>query len=307
MFAGYDLFREGKVRRFWARQPGSMLRPRLLEVLYPYLSRSPTATRAIAREFFGKDLSNWAMPGFAHQPRWQAAHALQRLFSGRVQDEARRVDVVARLLASLPAAFPTWEALAQDQYLEARTLLSGYLLSSQGDRMLMAHSVEGRFPFLDVDVVELADSLPAAFKLHVLDEKHVLKMVAAGVVPDDVVRRPKQPYRAPDATSFLGPGAPEWIGEVLSERGVEAAGAFEPRSVNRLWKKCREAGNGGRFSNADNMAIVGVLSTGLLHERLIREAPNRGARVEFKTMVDRMSTVEGTAGLATMPRERSVI
>jgi len=49
MFGGYDLFREGKVRRFWARQPGSALRPRLLELLYPYLARSPVAQRRMAR------------------------------------------------------------------------------------------------------------------------------------------------------------------------------------------------------------------------------------------------------------------
>ena len=69
-----------------------------------------------------------------------------------------------------------------------RTLLSGYLLSSQGDRMLMAHSVEGRFPFLDTDVVELANSLPPSYKLRGLDEKHVLKRAAAGLVPDAIIR-----------------------------------------------------------------------------------------------------------------------
>ena len=70
--------------------------------------------------------------------------------------------------------------------------------------MLMAHSVEGRFPFLDVDVVELANALPASSKLRGLDEKHVLKRAAAGLVPEEIIRRPKQPYRAPDALSFVG-------------------------------------------------------------------------------------------------------
>ena len=70
------------------------------------------------------------------------------------------LDVMAELLASLPNAFHRWSPLAQDQHIEVRTLMSGYLLSSQGDRMLMSHSVEGRFPFLDRDVVALAESLP---------------------------------------------------------------------------------------------------------------------------------------------------
>lgn len=290
MFGGYDVFREGKVRRFWARRPGSRLRPRLLERLYPYLARSPVAQQALAREFFGKDLANAGEPGFAHRTRWQPAAALQRLFTAEVRDRARGVDVVARLLGTLPGAFPSWSPLAQDQYLEVRTLLSGYLLSSQGDRMLMAHSVEGRFPFLDAEVVELANALPAAFKLRGLDEKHVLKRVAAGVVPDEVVRRPKQPYRAPDALSFVGPEAPAWVAEVLSPGAVAAAGVFEPRSVERLWAKCRATGGGEQFSNADNMALVGVLSTGLLHERLVRPRPGAGAPVDFRTRVDRVAS-----------------
>ena len=160
MFAGYDIFREAKVRRFWGRQPASAIRPRLLDRLYPYLARSPVTQRTMAREFFGRGRERWAEPGFSHQTRWQPTAALQRLFTADLRREVGRVDVAGRLLASLPADFRRWTHLAQDQHLEVRTLLSGYLLSAQGDRMLMAHSVEGRFPFLDVDLVELANSLP---------------------------------------------------------------------------------------------------------------------------------------------------
>ena len=61
----------------------------------------------------------------------------------------------ARLAASLPADFARWGTVARAQYLEMTTFLAGYLLSSQGDRMLMGHSVEGRFPFLDHRLAEL--------------------------------------------------------------------------------------------------------------------------------------------------------
>jgi asparagine synthase (glutamine-hydrolysing) len=288
MFAGYDLFREAKVRRFWGRRPASTARPRLLERLYPYLARSPVAQRAMAQEFFGRGRERWADPGFAHQTRWAPASALQRLFAPDVRREASRVDCTARLLSALPEEFSRWSFLARDQYLEVRTLLSGYLLSSQGDRMLMAHSVEGRFPFLDTQVVEVANALPASFKLRGLDEKHVLKRVAEGLVPDAVVRRPKQPYRAPDALCFVGADAPAWVGEIVSERAVSGAGVFEAGAVARLWRKCRAAGDREQFSNADNMAIVGVLSTGLLHEQLVRRAPQRASGCGFRTVIDRL-------------------
>ena len=76
MFAGYDLFREGKVRRFWAKFPESRLRPRALERLYPYLARSPVSRQALARQFFGRHLSGHDAPGFAHGTRWQTTGAL---------------------------------------------------------------------------------------------------------------------------------------------------------------------------------------------------------------------------------------
>ncbi len=130
--------------------------------------------------------------------------------------------------ASLPEAFGRWTPLAQDQYLEVHTLLSGYLLSSQGDRMLMAHSVEGRFPFLDRQVAALAESLPPAYKLRVLDEKHVLKRAAAALVPPSILERKKQPYRAPDALSFAADEAREWIEEVASARRCRRSRRVQP-------------------------------------------------------------------------------
>jgi asparagine synthase (glutamine-hydrolysing) len=274
LFAGYDLFREGKVRRFWARQPSSTLRPRLLERLYPYLARSPVAQRALAQQFFGQDLAAAGAPGFAHQTRWRGTAALQRLFRPELRAAAAASDVVGALLAALPSRFAAWDPLAQDQWLEVRTLLGGYLLSSQGDRMLMAHSVEGRFPFLDRDVVELATSLPAAYKLAVLDEKHVVKRAARGLVPAAILARKKQPYRAPDALCFAGPDRPEWVDAALAPDALFAAGVFDPGPVTRLWDKCRDRVSEGQFSNSDNMALCGVLSTQLLHQALCARLPD---------------------------------
>lgn len=288
VFAGYDLFREAKVRRFWGRQPDSAWRASLLERLYPYLARSPVAGRSMAREYFGRDRHRWQAPGFGHRPRWTQTAAVQRLFDPDFAEVAAGLDVVDRLLEDLPVSFTDWSPLAQDQYLETRTLLAGYLLSSQGDRMLMAHSVEGRFPYLDHHVVELAGSLPAAYKLRGLEEKLVLKRVAAGVVPEAVLKRAKQPYRAPDARAFVTPGAPDWVEDVVGRRAVVAAGVFEPTAVERLWRKCRSQPPDRPFSNTDNMALVGVISTGLLHERLIHRPPERDTSSSLRTHVDRV-------------------
>ena len=279
MFAGYDLFREGKVRRYWAREPGSTRRPRLLERLYPYLARSPVAQQAMARQFFGRGLGAHAAPGFAHDTRWRTTSALKRLLAPGMRP-AR--DAAAELLADLPGEFPGWSPLAQDQYLESRTLLAGYLLSTQGDRMLLAHSVEGRFPFLDREVVELANSLPASYKLRALDEKHVLKRAAAKLVPAEILARTKQPYRAPDAAALI---LGDYVDEVLSESALREASVFAPQPALQLLAKCRARAE--QFSNADNMALVGMVSTQLLHRQLIARRPQGRAPGALRVDVDR--------------------
>ncbi len=285
MLAGYDLFREAKVRRFWAVSPKSPWRPKLLERLYPYLARSPVSQQALTRQFFGRGLERAKTPGFSHEPRWSSTSALKRMFSAELRAQLTGRDAVKNLLATLPPEFSQWPVLAQDQYLEVRTLLSGYLLSSQGDRMLMGNSVEGRFPFLDREVIALANSLPSAFKLKVLDEKHVLKRVARELVTDDIIARPKQPYRAPDALSFMGEQRPAWVDEVMSEASLRDAGIFDPKIVAQLWSKCLARRDDGQFSNSDNMAVVGVLSAQLMHRQLVREAPGTKQPV-LKTLVE---------------------
>ncbi len=106
LFAGYDLFREARVRRFWARQPGSTARPRLLERLYPWLARSPVTQGAMSHRFFGQDLARWREPGFGHGLRWRSAAALRRLMSPALRATLEGADPVARAAGDAAAGVP---------------------------------------------------------------------------------------------------------------------------------------------------------------------------------------------------------
>jgi asparagine synthase (glutamine-hydrolysing) len=197
------------------------------------------------------------------------------------------------VLDALPPEYGRWDPLAQAQYLEVVTLLSGYLISSQGDRMLMGHSVEGRFPFLDAEVMEFCNGLPPRYKLAGLDEKHILKRVARDVVPDRIVKRQKQAYRAPDAISFVEAKAPHYVAEMLSEDVLRKFGLFDVQAVRGLYSKCLARGQWGRdesvFSNADNMGLVGILSTQLLFSQfVVASGGASGSPVHFKTVIDRV-------------------
>jgi asparagine synthase (glutamine-hydrolysing) len=247
----------------------------------------------MTRQFFGQRLDRAGQPGFGHSLRWHGAAALKRLLAQDVRERLHGVDAVTALLQSLPAGFDRWAPLSQDQYLEVCTLMSGYLLSSQGDRMLMAHSVEGRFPFLDRHVGALAESLPASYKLRALDEKHVLKRAANDLVPATIRQRPKQPYRAPDALSFATPAAAEWINEVASEQAFADTGVFAPSAARQLIDKCLARAGAGQFSNTDNMGLVGVLSTQLVHHFFIRHRPEAVVPPDIRTLVDRVDAVVG--------------
>jgi asparagine synthase (glutamine-hydrolysing) len=287
MLAGYDLFREAKIRTFWANQPQSKVRPLLFDRLYPYLARSPQQAKGMALEFWKRGLERSRQPGFSHEPRWLTTTTLHRFFSADTK-HTLQVNPAPEYLETLPDEFHRWDPLAQAQFIEVETLLSSYLISSQGDRMLMAHSVEGRFPFLDADVMEFCNTLPAQYKLNGLNEKFILKRVARGIVPDKIIRRPKQPYRAPDAVSFVSADAPAYVAELLSESSLKETRLFDAEAVRSLYTKCRERAErpGIAFSNTDNMGLVGMLSAQLVYNELIKTSSG-GRRIEFTTFVDR--------------------
>ncbi len=266
VLAGYDLFREARVRLFWSRVPASAKRGRAAELLYPWMTRSPGQIPAFARSFFGRHLDP-ADPALSHRPRWDSTSVIKNMLTSELREGMSRAGT-EDVVSAMPVGSENWDPLSRGQWLEMTTLLAGYILASQGDRMLMANSVEGRFPFLDRDVVDLANALPARHKLFGLEEKYLLKRAFADLVPEEIINRPKQPYRAPDAASFFADSSPAWFGEAVSERAVAEAGVFEPSVVAGLLAKCRRTG-GENMSNTDNMRILAVLSTQLTHERFV--------------------------------------
>jgi asparagine synthase (glutamine-hydrolysing) len=267
ILGGYDIFREAKVRMFLARDPGSAKRRRAVELLYPWMVRSPGKAPSFASAFFGKNLDP-ADPALSHRPRWDSTEAIRRMLTPAlctsIESSAPEKDVLARM----PPGHEGWDPVSRAQWLEFSTLLPGYILSAQGDRMLMGNSVEGRFPFLDRSVMDLANSFPSRHKVLALDEKHILKREFADLVPQSILRRPKQPYRAPDASSFFKGGSAEWMAATVSERAIRDAGVFEFAPVKALFAKCA-AVEGEGMGNTDNMRVLAILSTQLAYSHFI--------------------------------------
>jgi len=285
LFLGYDLYKETVVRLFCLRQPASTWRPRLFDRLYPYLAREGQGGGELWRRFF-LDAGPTSDPLFSHLPRFGLTSRIKDAYSPETRAALGGTDVVAELRDSLPAAFAGWSALNRAAYLEMTTLLSGYLLSSQGDRMGLAHSIEGRFPFLDHRLFEFAAALPTRSKLRGLREKDVLRRWAKGIVPARVQSRPKQPYRAPDVPAFFHAAQPDYVDEMLGEDAIRRTGLFDTGGVSGLVRRCR-AGRATGFR--ENQTLVGVLSTQLWHREFFERRdvpaslPLEGADVVLNT------------------------
>ncbi|MCB1778487.1 MAG: asparagine synthase (glutamine-hydrolyzing) [Candidatus Competibacteraceae bacterium] len=262
---GYDLFKETKIRQFWARNPRSKWRPLLLKALYPYLETAGAQAKPYLRNFYGIGLEDPQQPGFSHLTRWFTTAQCKVFFSPELTT-ALREDAAAQLTGQLPPAFGRWHPFNRAQYLEAKTLLGGYLLCSQGDRMLMAHSVEGRFPFLDHRVIEFANRLHPRLKMRALNEKFLLKQAMAAHLPRQILERHKQPYRAPDIPAFFSIAPPAYVDDLLSAEKLKRYGYFDAKKVSFLLNKARR---GHAIAYKDNMALVGILSTQLCHAYFI--------------------------------------
>jgi asparagine synthase (glutamine-hydrolysing) len=266
LFLGYDIFKETVVRRFCLRHPESAIRPRLLDRLYPYLAHDSRGGDLWRRFFL--EAGPVDDPLFSHSPRIALTRRIKDFYTPETRASLSGTDVLAEWRESLPPEFGRWSDLEKAAYLEVSVLLPSYLLATQGDRMAMAHGVEGRYPFLDDRMFAFASALPERSRLAGLHEKSILRRWARSRIPAAVVGRAKQPYRAPDAAAFFAPGAPGWVEEALSPESVRDAGLFDSTAVNGLVRRCRD----GKVTGfRENQALVAVLSGQLWHESFIRK------------------------------------
>jgi asparagine synthase (glutamine-hydrolysing) len=264
ILGGYDIFKEALIRHFWARQPQSTLRPQLFTRIYPDIVRNSTMSR-FWQSFFRYKLEESDNPYFSHLIRWNNTSQIKSVFSKQFKEMLNEQDNILKPLGNyVDPKIVQWHPLCAAQYIEIRLFLSGYLLSSQGDRMLMANSVEGRFPFLDPRVIEFAATIPPRYKMMGLKEKFILKHTFHDLVPPGIVNRTKQPYRSPIHQCFLKNNKASTL---ISRDAIEQFGYFDPLMVEKLVSKMK---SGTRLSERENMAIVGIVSTQLLHEHFVR-------------------------------------
>lgn len=262
VLGGYDIFKEAKVRQFWAKNVNSAWRPLLLNRLYPYLNLPAGGESAYLKRFFGQALEQPDSLFFSHIPRWTTTAKAKLFFSDEMNAAltAKATDTLAEML---PSKVSNYHPFNRSQYIESKTLMSGYLLSSQGDRMLTKNSIEGRFPFLDHRLIEFANKVPPKYKMRAMNEKYLLKKAMQNHLPDQITLRSKQPYRAPDVNTSENNLTGQQFDEYFSAESIKSLGFFAPKKVALLLKK---ANSKKPLSTSESQALMGILSTQIIHK-----------------------------------------
>lgn len=261
VFLGYGLFRETLLRRQWNQLDIEEKKNRIA-LLNPYLGH-------YAEEHHGHLLGLYQqyteerLPGlFSHEMRLQNGRFAARLLGGAGLDP---FGPLTRLIEAEPG-YAALGDVEKAQWLEFRTLLAGYLLSTQGERMGLAHGVENRCPFLDPAVVGLAGSVNLHFDGG-WQEKSILKQAFAADLPGPVLDRHKHPYRAPDAAAFIE-HRPDYLDALLSEVELKKIDVLDTKFALALSRKVL-ASSPERISTRENQAFIYLLTFVLLHRQFV--------------------------------------
>jgi asparagine synthase (glutamine-hydrolysing) len=224
LFGGYDRYlphpRVVAFDRFSPRalrQVAAMAAERL-----PHGARGKNFLRHVGRDDQGRYLDAIRFFGADEKPALLSMDARRRM---REPNPEHRLAAHFARYARLP-----WPS--QMMRFDAETYLPEDVLTKV-DRMSMAHSIESRVPLLDNAVIDFASALPAALKIKDGRRKHILKEVAASLLPPDIIARRKQGFGVPLGTWFRGKLRELFSDTLLSPASLQR-GYFEPAFVRRL-------------------------------------------------------------------------
>ncbi|WP_167957203.1 asparagine synthase (glutamine-hydrolyzing) [Anaerosporobacter faecicola] len=261
LFWGYHIFRELKLRLLWAKDPESDTIPSLYRNNF-LDEKSYEQFKAFQRKHLKQNNNVF----YSHLTRWETNKSVTEFLSCEHLETLTSLSYTDRLYEVLPKEYKSFNPYERAQCLEMITLLNGYLLSSQGDRMLMSNSVEGRFPYLDKKIMDFANSLPEKYKCNGFKDKYILREAFKDIIPDKIYQRDKYAYRAPGFKIFYqGNKIEDYVHEMMSEHVTKEVGIFDPMKVKVLHEK----GLKKKFetvTDVEDMAINCIISTHLLYD-----------------------------------------
>ena len=256
LFAGYERYVTDRRRAMFTRLP-ALLRRGLLRPL------SHALPRAAYGKNFLRNISLEADERYLDSLAYFNAEARRELFTPEWQHTLAGYDPAAafRKLHRSPV---TDDHLDRLLYLDSRTYLPGDILTKV-DRMSMAASIETRAPLLDHKLIEFAQGLPSSLKLRGMTTKYLLKKAVAGLIPDEIINRPKQGFDVPIAQWF-NHELRELLHDTLTAQRTRQRGYFNQSAIAALLTEHHR----GRRNNARH--LWGLLMLELWQRRYLDSA-----------------------------------
>lgn len=266
---GYDTYRELNMLSGWKAGMSDNDIQQFLRGLYPHLSHYQDENQlGFLKIYYEGFLDRFSGPLAGLAMRVGNNQILAKMFNKDWGLEFDYHSLADKIDSLTPDYVKEWDLLRRNQYWELKTLLSGYLLSAQGDRMAMSHGIEGRFPFLDHNLVEWILKLPEEAKIQGSTTKFILKECFRDSLPSSILQRPKRPYMAPDLPSFFPEGKPgELVQQFLNRDNIERTGIFDPKMVERFLYNTERRGVESAGYRA-NMLITFLLSTQIIEYQI---------------------------------------
>tara|TARA_Y100001968_G_scaffold173905_1_gene159300 strand:- start:1279 stop:3207 length:1929 start_codon:yes stop_codon:yes gene_type:complete len=252
---GYDIFRENTCLEFIKRKPNSRWRYKVFDNLYSYLP-----------QFKDKRFRRLTIDSLLREGDFQVLNPLKsrlnnnlRTFISFKECDKLTKECVDSLINEYDNKFNNYNFDSIDilQFFEIENLLSGYLLSSQGDRVAMSASVETRYPYLDLDFVKYSFSIPRNHKLKGTFFKRILRKSYKEFLPERVINSPKIAYQAPEARAIL---KNKYIVNNINQDMNPVYSFYNYDKIKKIVNRIIKSQKKSRGSFGDNM-IISLLSS----------------------------------------------
>jgi asparagine synthase (glutamine-hydrolysing) len=177
----------------------------------------------------------WGDPDFFYEKNYYEFTGIKRtLYSRIISERFKEFNAVEKLVFNKDR-IRNRHVLHKRSYIDLKLRLSDHLISDHCDRVTYSNSVEGRYPFLDIELVEFVKTIPPDIKLKGLMEKYILKKLARKYIPDAIIDRQKFGFIAPGSPALIRKNI-EWINDILSYDRIKRQGYFDPGTVEHLKK-----------------------------------------------------------------------
>jgi len=261
-FLGYNIYKEIKLREKLSQDATKKSE---LKNLFPYISYYSDDNLDALLRFYNSFREEKTKGLFSHEPRFSNGIFARKMLLNKQIEPLEDLSLYLSGYADISAM----DSIDKAQLLEVDTLLTGYLLSTQGDRMASAHSVEGRSAFLDHQLVQFAKSIPRNQLLHNNGtEKFILKEAYKSVLPESIIKRPKQPYRAPDLVPFIQNLPKNDLLERLNSVSIDKLELLDINFCNKFFNKIF-MNKSEQYSQRESQAFLFLYSIIILAEKFI--------------------------------------